>query len=247
MTETINSRGGTSKQSRVVLVTGSSRGVGRGLVEALIAEGDCVYGCSRSSEQPLVHERYRHLSVDVANEAAVRTMLNEIVTAHGRLDVVVNNAGVSLSRLALFTPASDFLRVLEANLVGAFIVMRESIRFMKRAKFGRIINFSSINVPLASVGGASYNASKAALENLCITLSRECADDDITINCIGLSLVGESGMVDALSEEALAAKQQQLIKPSLLSVEDVLHAVNFFASPNARNITGQTIYFGGVS
>ncbi len=174
-------------------------------------------------------------------------MLNAIVTTYGHLDVVINNAGVSSSRLALFTPASVFMSVLEANLLGAFIVMRESIRLMKRAKFGRIINFSSINVPLASVGGASYNASKAALENLSITLSRECASDDITINCIGLSLVSESGMVDGLSQEALAAKQQQLIKPSLLGIQDVLHAINFFASPHARSITGQTIYFGGVS
>lgn len=228
-------------------MTGSSRGVGRGLVEALVAEGDYVYGCSRSSDQLLEHERYRHVSLDVANEAAVRAMLNRIVTTHGRIDVVVNNAGVSSSRLALFTPASDFMNVLEANLVGAFVVMRESIRLMKRAKFGRIINFSSINVPLASVGCASYNASKAALENLCITLSRECASDDITINCIGLSLVGDSGMVDALPQESLAAKQQCLIKSSLLSIQDVRHVVNFLASPYSRNITGQTIYFGGVS
>ncbi|MEE1610165.1 SDR family NAD(P)-dependent oxidoreductase [Microvirga sp. CF3016] len=246
MSETLNSHE-IPRNPRIVLVTGSSRGVGRGLVEALLAEGDYVYGCSRSGQQLIEHKRYRHVLLDVANEAAVRKMLNEIVTTHGRLDVVVNNAGVSSSRLGLLTPASDFMHVLEANLVGAFIVMRESIRLMKRTKFGRIINFSSINVPLASVGGASYNASKAALENLCITLSRECASDDITINCLGLSLVGESGMVDALPQEALAAKQQQLIKPALLSVRDVLHAVNFFASPNARNITGQTIYFGGVS
>jgi len=235
------------RRPRVVLVTGSSRGVGRSVAEALIEQGDFVFGCSRSGEPPFAHERYRHGSLDVTDEKAVRTMIAEITTAYGRIDITVNNAGVSSSRLGLLTSASDFTTVLQANLVGAFVVMRESMRVMKRAKFGRIINFSSINVPLASLGAAPYNASKAGLENLCITLSRECAADDITINCIGLSLVGNSGMVDSLSQSAISAKQEELIKPSLLEVGEIIHAINFFAAPEARNITGQTIYFGGVS
>lgn len=237
----------TSPAPRVVLVTGSSRGIGRQIAESMAARGDIVIGCSRSSEGVLEHERYQHQVLDVSDDSAVRAMIAGIAEAHRRLDLVINNAGMSSSQLGLLTSASAFSNIVEANLTGAFVVMREAIRVMKRVRFGRIVNFSSINVPLASVGGAAYNASKAALENLCITLSRECAGDDITINCLGLSLVHASGMVDRLSPDALAAKQAGLIKPALLDVSEIMHAIDFLAAPAARNVTGQKIYFGGVS
>jgi 3-oxoacyl-[acyl-carrier protein] reductase len=229
------------------LVTGASRGVGRAISERFAARGDLVFGCSRSEEGVLVRENYRHFVVDVCDEAAVRAMFAAIAATNSKLDLVVNNAGLSRARLALMTSTEEFSAVIRVNLVGAFVVMRESIRLMKRARFGRIVNFSSINVPLASVGAASYNASKAGLEKLGETLSRECAPDDITINCVGLSLVADSGMVDGLSDVALATKQQALVKPSLLNIDEVIHAIDFFAAPIARNITGQTVYFGGIS
>jgi 3-oxoacyl-[acyl-carrier protein] reductase len=173
-------------------------------------------------------------------------MFSEIASEFARIDLVVNNAGLALSRLALLTSAAEFASVIRVNLVGAFIVSREAIRLMKRTRFGRIVNFSSINVPLASSGGAAYNAAKAGLENLAITLSRECAQDDITINSIGLSLVAGSGMVEGLNSVALAEKQSALIKPDLIEITEIIHAIEFFAAPDARNITGQTVYFGGV-
>ncbi len=233
--------------ARTVLITGSSRGVGRSLCERFTARGDLVFGCSRSDNGALAHEHYRHFVLDVSDETAVRAMFAAIIAANPRLDLVINNAGVSAAQFALLTSAADFTAVVQANLVGAFVVMREAIRAMKRTRFGRIVNFSSINVPLASAGAASYNASKAGLAALGATLSRECAADDITVNCIGLSLVRGSGMVERLTSSALAAKQQALIKPSLLDIEEVIHAIDFFAAPAARNITGQTVYFGGIS
>ena len=117
---------------------------------------------------------------------------------------------------------------------------------MQRQRYGRIVNFSSINVPLGSVGSALYNASKAGVEAMARALTRECGNVDITINTLGLSLVANSGMLDSLSPKALAAKQEALLKPKVLEVEEIMHAINFFASPLARNISCQTVYFGGV-
>jgi 3-oxoacyl-[acyl-carrier protein] reductase len=233
--------------ARTVLVTGSSRGVGRSICDQLTERGDLVFGCSRSGENELVRKNYRHFVLDVCDEVAVRGMFAAIAATTPKLDLVINNAGVSTARLALVTSAAEFTEVVQSNLVGAFVVMREAIRMMKRVRFGRIVNFSSINVPLASVGASSYNASKAGLEKLGETLSRECATDDITINCIGLSLVAGSGMVEELSVGALVAKQQALTKASLLEIDEIIHAIDFFAAPVARNITGQTVYFGGIS
>jgi 3-oxoacyl-[acyl-carrier protein] reductase len=230
---------------RTAVVTGSSRGIGRALAARFLERGDMVIGCSRSKGD-LKHERYRHFSVDVADEAGVRGMFSMIAEDGARIDLLVNNAGIGLSRLALLTPSAEFANIMKVNLLGAFIVAREALRLMKRARFGRIVNFSSINVPLASIGGVAYNASKAGLESLAATLARECASEDITINCIGLSVVSATGMAENLSAAALAEKQKGLVKPSLIDIAEILHAIDFFAAPEARNVTGQTVYFGGV-
>ena len=107
---------------------------------------------------------------------------------------------------------------------------------------------TSINVPMASVGGVAYNASKAGLDAMMRTLVNEIGPaEDITLNALGLSLVAQSGMVEGLSEAALVAKVSRLPKPALLEVAEIIHALDFLAAPEARNITGQTLYFGGVS
>lgn len=204
-----------------------------------------VFGCSRGLSD-LDHQRYRHFSVDIMDEGAVRAMFDAIRAAGPRLDLLVNNAGVSQARVALLTSTTEVSYIVGINFIGAFIVSREAIKLMKRARFGRIVNMSSINVPLAAVGSAIYNATKAALENLTVTLSRECAGEDITINCLGLSLVESSGMVEGLSVAALQAKRQALPKPNLLGIAEIVHAIEFLAAPDAKNITGQTIYFGGI-
>jgi 3-oxoacyl-[acyl-carrier protein] reductase len=235
-----------TQPSRVVIVTGSSRSVGLGVADSLLARGDIVIGCSRGPSA-ITHERYEHFSVDVTDEVAIREMYAQTAAKHGGIDLLVNNAGVSWSRLTMLTSAKDFQEVVRINLVGTFVVSREAIRLMKRKRFGRIVNFSSINVPLASVGGAPYNASKAGVENLAITLSRECAGDDITINSIGISLMQASHMVQGLAPAVLAAKQDALIKPALIGMSELMHVIEFFAAPEARNVTGQIVYFGGVS
>ena len=228
-----------------LLVTGSSRGLGRLLAEAYLSMGKMVFGCSRSVST-VEHENYRHFVLDIADEASIVAMFKEISLLKIRLDLVINNAGVTQSSLGILTGAKTASHIINTNILGTFLVTREALKLMQRQSYGRIVNFSSINVPLGSIGSSLYNASKAAIESMAGTLSRENAKVDITINTIGVSLVDKTGMSDSLSPKVLAEKQRLLIKPDLIKAEEIIHAINFFASPLAKNISTQTIYFGGT-
>lgn len=228
-----------------VLITGTSRGLGRALAERFLHAGLVVYGCSRQAST-IDHQDYRHFTVDVSDEPGVVSMIMQITALKVPVNLLINNAGLTQASLGILTRAESAQNILNTNLLGNFLVSRETLKLMQRQRYGRIVNFSSINVPLGSVGSALYNASKAGVEAMAKVLTRECGKVDITINTLGLSLVPNSGMLDSLSPKALAAKQEALLKPKVLEVEEVMHAINFFASPLARNISCQTVYFGGV-
>lgn len=227
------------------LITGASRGVGRMLAEWGVAQGRRVIGVARGPSD-LDHPLYRHAQLDVADEAAARALFVALARERERVEVLINNAGVTLNRPALLTGGAEAQRLLNVNVLGAFLMAREAAKAMARARFGRIIFISSINAPLGSVGGALYNASKAAVENLTCTLAREFAAQGITVNALGLSMVAGSGMVEGLSERALAEKRAALIKPDDLGVAEIAHAVDFFADDRAGSVTNQVLYFGGV-
>jgi 3-oxoacyl-[acyl-carrier protein] reductase len=235
----------TLQQNHTFLITGASRGLGLALVESYANAGHSVFGCSRGGSD-FVHENYHHINADVCDDDAVRNIFKEIGTTGAQVDVLINNAGLSLSRPAILTTTAEAQEIFQVNVLAAFAVMRETIKHMKRTRHGRIINMSSVNVPLGSVGGSIYNASKAALENLGHTLARETARDDITINSIGLSIVSDTGMTDGLNEKALKEKQAAMVKQGTIDAIEIVHVVDFLISDEARNITNQTIYFGGV-
>lgn len=233
------------ERGRTILVTGSNRGIGRALVENYVSRGHTVFGCSRGGSD-LDHEGYRHFVADVTDETSVRALLSDIAVLSGRIDILINNAGIKTSSLALLTTRAQAEAMITTNFLGAFLVTRETIKVMKRNRFGRIVNVSSIAVPLGSLGSAIYGASKAALEQLSYTLAREVAADDITINTIGVSVYLNSGMIEEIDPALLREAQKELLKPSPLTVHEIAHAVDFFASEQARNITNQIVYFGGV-
>jgi 3-oxoacyl-[acyl-carrier protein] reductase len=228
-----------------LLITGSSRGTGRMLSEKYLSMGKHVFGCSRGASS-IEHQNYRHFILDIADEASVVSMFNELSQLKVKLDLVINNAGITQASLGMLTSAKKANEIISVNILGTFLVTREALKLMHRQRYGRIVNFSSINVSLGSIGSSLYNASKAAIESMTETLSRENARVDITINTLGLSIANKAGMSDSLSPKALAEKQNYLIKPDLLDIEEIINAINFFASPLSKNITAQTIYFGGV-
>ena len=231
--------------SSCVLITGTSRGLGAALAQAYLAAGERVVGCSRGAAT-IAHTNYRHYTVDVSDELSIAMMFADMREKKWVPWLLVNNAALAQKSLATFTSALTAKEILDVNLLGTFLICRETLKLMQRHRFGRIVNLSSINVPLASVGSSLYNATKAGLDAMGSSLANECKTYDITVNSIGLSLVANTGMAESLSEAALVAKQAHLLKPKLLETAEIVAAINFFASAEAKNITGQLLYFGGV-
>lgn len=230
---------------RQIVITGSSRGTGRMIADRFLQNGDTVFGVSRHPCE-LEHAHYSHTCLDVADEVAVQKFFATLRRDGAGVDALINSAGIASSMPALLTTGDTFKSVLDTNLLGAFLMTREALKLMKKTGRGRIVHFSSINVPLASKGSLAYTASKAALETLNAVFAHEIADDDITLNTLGISLVAGSGMVESLSEDALTEKTRQLPKPKPISGDEVFHALQFLLDDAAKNITNQIIFFGGV-
>lgn len=134
--------------------------------------------------------------------------------------------------------------MLRTSLLGAFITTRSAVRVMKRHGFGRVIYLSSILVPLGRAGSVIYGAGKAGLEQMAFSLSREFAEDNITFNALGISIY-RSRMTQAMSEAVLDSTRSALVKQRDMELDELVGAIDFFASDAARQITGQTLYFGG--
>ena len=227
---------------RTVLITGASRGLGLGLAAGMAGRDDIVFGCGRSKAPADIS--FHYIEADVRDEKSVKALFSALRKEVDGLDVLINNAGLADAKSLLLSRAEDFASIFAANVTGAAIVSREAAKMMKR-RGGAIINVSSIHVPLASVGSGAYGASKAALEQLSRVLAHELASDSISVNSLGLSYVEGVGMAGAQSEKAVEAATTRLARPGPITVDEILHAIDFLSSTAARNITGETLYFGG--
>jgi 3-oxoacyl-[acyl-carrier protein] reductase len=232
-----------SENAPVALVTGARKGIGRYLVERLIQLGYQVVGCSREAIDWSL-EGYSHHQTDVSKEAQVQHLFTAIRKQYGRLDVTINNAGVASMNHFMLTPVSMLDRVNAVNIRGTFLVTRESARLMRQNKFGRIINMSTIAVPLSLAGEAIYVASKSAVEALTRVSSRELADFGITVNAIGPTPI-ETDLIRGIPADKIQALLNQLAIKRLGQPEDVFNLVQFLIKPESNYITGQVIYLGG--
>ncbi|MES1147350.1 MAG: SDR family oxidoreductase, partial [bacterium] len=166
------------------LVTGTSKGIGRHLVEHYLAKGHVVFGCSRT-QPDYEHANYHHFCLDVSDEQAVVEMTSWIRKDFGHLDHLVNNAGIASMNHAALTPKKTVTSILDTNVVGTFLFCREGGKLMMRGKKGRIVNFATVATPLNLEGEAIYAASKAAVVSLTQILAREFAPMGITVNAVG--------------------------------------------------------------
>jgi 3-oxoacyl-[acyl-carrier protein] reductase len=231
-------------ENKVVLITGTRKGIGRALVEHYAGRGCHVIGCSRSpfdGELP----NYRHYCLDVSDEPAVKRMFSEIRKQGGRLDVLINNAGVASMNHSLLTPIETVNRIMETNFTGTFLCCREAARLMQRHRYGRIVNFATVAVPLKLEGEAVYGASKAAVISLTQVLAREFADFGVTVNAIGPAPIRTDLIRGVPGEKLDALIERQAIK-RYGEPQDVIHVIDFFVQPASDFVTGQVIFLGGV-
>ena len=170
--------------NKKILITGTSKGIGKYLVDYYTKLGNTVIGCSRNKINN-TFENYEHFVCDISDEKSVKSLFKKISKDHGRIDILINNAGISSMNHSLLTDISTVKNIFNTNLIGSFLLMREAAKLMQKNKFGRIINFSTVAVPLAIEGEAIYASSKAAVISLTKTLSKELSNFGITVNAIG--------------------------------------------------------------
>ena len=171
---------------RIIIITGSRKGIGKYLSEYYLQKSAVVIGCSRK-DSSVRQSNYIHYKVDVSDEIGVVNMIKEVVKRFKRVDILINNAGIAAMNHIMLTPMDAATDIIKTNLLGTFIFIREVSKVMVRQKWGRIVNISTIAVPLSLEGESIYVASKAAVENLTKIASRELASFNITVNTIGIA------------------------------------------------------------
>jgi len=239
---------------RVALVTGASRGIGRAIAVALGRDGLFVV-LNYTANEAAANEALEAVRAaggegalsrfDVAKADEVDAAVKAIATTHGRLDVLVNNAGISIDQLLLRTKEEDWDRTLAVNLTGAFHCARAAARYLLKAEQGRIVNLSSVVGESGSAGQVSYSATKAGLIGITKTLARELGSRAITVNCVAPGFIETDMTAAAVKGEAREALLKQIPLGRIGAPEDVAEVVRFLVSPAASYVTGQVVRVNG--
>jgi 3-oxoacyl-[acyl-carrier protein] reductase len=236
---------------RIALVTGASRGIGRAIAVRLAGQGATVVAAARGDHAAATAAaitaaggRAEHVGVDVTDAAGFERLPGSIVERHGRLDIVVSNAGITRDQLLMRMKRDDWDAVLATNLTAAFTLAQAAMRPMLKQRGGRIIAISSVVGQIGNAGQTNYAASKAGLIGFAKALAREVASRGITVNAIA------PGMIDTDMTRAVAAKAQadwsaQIPLGRLGTVDDVAAAACFLASDEAAYITGHVLAVNG--
>lgn len=249
----------TDTPRRSAVVTGSSRGIGRAVAEELARAGfDVCLNCSSERGLPAARElavalesahgvRALAVAANVADAAEAEALVAAAHEAFGRVDVLVNNAGITRDGLIARMKEEDFDAVIDVNLKGTFNCCKAAAQRMMKQRYGRIVNLSSVVGVAGNAGQANYAASKAGVIGLTKSIARELAARNITANAVAPGFI-ETDMTDALSEKQREAIMGRIAAKRLGAPEDVAALVRFLASEEAGYVTGQVICIdGGMS
>ena len=232
-------------------MTGASRGIGRAIAERLAAGGATVVCVARGANAEATVAaitgnggKAEAIGADVTDAAAVEALIKTVVDRHGKLDILISNAGITRDQLKLRMKRSDWDEVLASNLTASFTLCQAALKPMIRARAGRIVAISSVVGQMGNAGQANYAASKAGLIGFCKSLAREVASRNVTVNVVAPGLI-ETDMTKAITETAKTDWSAQIPLGRMGSPADIAAAVCFLASDEASYITGQVLAVNG--
>jgi len=239
--------------NKIALVTGASRGIGRAIAITLAGYGATVivnYNGSREKADEVVEEIEKNggkalaYQADVADFLAVQNMFADLVKQFGRIDILINNAGITRDNLILKMTEDDFDQVIDINLKGVFNCLKQAARLMLKQKQGRIVNISSISGVIGNAGQVNYSASKAGVIGMTKSLAKELGSRGITVNAIAPGYIN-TDMTAVLKEDLKEKVLDAIPLRRLGEPEEIAEAAAFLVSDKAAYITGQTIQIDG--
>lgn len=230
-----------------IIITGTSRGIGKGLCEHFLSKRHIVAGCSRSPST-IKHENYLHYELDVHDESKVVSMVRDVYRQLGQVDALINNAGIASMNHLFLTPVSTLEKVFATNVFGTFLFLREAAKVMKNTGWagnGRIVNLATVATPLNLEGELAYASSKAAVETMTKIAARELARFNITVNAVGPTPV-PTDLIKSVPKEKMDRLLERQAINRFGNIEDVINVIEFYLRPESNFITGQILYLGGV-
>ncbi len=237
-----------SFKNKNILITGASGGIGNALVKKFVSLGGNVLGTGTKTEKlNLIKKQYPNIKVkkfDIGNHSGIEEFIDNVSLELGRLDVLINNAGINMDNLSLRMKDEEWKKVIDVNLGSTFFLCKYAIKKMLKNKYGRIVNITSVVGHTGNLGQSNYAASKAAIIGMSKSLAIEYAKKNITINCVSPGFI-QSSMTDKIVESIKAALTSRIPMSRLGTGEDVSNTVAFLSSESASYITGETIHVNG--
>ena len=231
--------------NKIILITGTSKGIGKTLANYYLEKDFIVVGCSRG-ESSINHQNYKHFSLEIGDEKAVVSMVRTIKKEFGKIDILINNAGIASMNHILTTSVETISKLFNTNFLGTFLFTREVSKVMMKEKFGKIINFTTVAKPLRLEGEAIYASSKAAIETFTQRASKELSPFNITVNAIGPTPI-QTDLIKAVPKDKIDELLNKQTIKRFGTFEDIINVIDFFINEKSSFITGQIIYLGGVN